>query len=107
MALPIRGYKFDWQDVEWLTVVIRGPVGVYLLHCRPQTSRSAPHCVRIAGKPEANGSSVGFVPTNALVLTALANFRVVGDSKIIQLGIVRISTGKSYLGAANQTCPVN
>ena len=30
-ALQIRGYKFDWQDVEWLTVVIRGPVAVYLL----------------------------------------------------------------------------
>ena len=31
----------------------------------PQTSRSAPHCVRIAGKREVTGSSVGFVPTNA------------------------------------------
>ena len=30
-ALQIRGYKFDWQDVESLTVLIRGPFGVYLL----------------------------------------------------------------------------
>ncbi len=50
----------------------------------PQTSRIAPHCVRIAGKREVTGSAVGFVPTNALVLTGLANFRVVGKSEVIQ-----------------------
>ena len=49
----------------------------------PQTSRSAPHCVRIAGKLEVTGSSVGFVPTNALVETGLATFRVVGNSELI------------------------
>lgn len=32
------------------------------------TSRSAPLCVRIACEPEVTGSSVGFVPTNALVV---------------------------------------
>ena len=32
-----------------------------------QTSCIAPHCVRIARKPEVTGSAVGFVPTNPLV----------------------------------------
>jgi len=30
-ALQIRGYKFDWQDVESLNVLIRGLFGVHLL----------------------------------------------------------------------------
>jgi len=36
---------------------------------------------RITGKPEVMSSPVGLVPINALVLTGLANFRVVGNSE--------------------------
>jgi len=46
-ALQIRGYKFDWQEVEWLTVVIRGPVGVYLL-LRGRWASGSRHVVGLA-----------------------------------------------------------
>jgi len=46
--------------------------------------RSTPHCVMIAGKPEVTGSSVGFVPTNALVLSGLANSWIVGKPEAIR-----------------------
>src|ERR1700730_9634377 len=39
---------------------------------------------------------------DALVLTGLATFRVVGDSEVIQLDIVRISPGKIF-NCANVT----
>jgi hypothetical protein len=54
----------------------------------PQTSRSAPHCVRIAGSRKLPVSSVEFVPTNTLVLTGLATFQVVGYTKAISNGAV-------------------
>jgi hypothetical protein len=38
-----------------------------------------PNSCRTTGKSETIDSSVGLVPTNALVLTDLANFRVVGN----------------------------
>jgi hypothetical protein len=38
---------------------------------------------RFTGKPEVIDSSVGLVPTNALALTGLANFLVVGYSEVI------------------------
>jgi hypothetical protein len=37
----------------------------------------------MTGKPEVIDSSVGLAPTNALVLSDLANFRVVGYSEVI------------------------
>ena len=37
---------------------------------------------RITGKPEVISSPVGIVPTNALVLTGLATFRVVGKAEV-------------------------
>jgi hypothetical protein len=43
-----------------------------------------PACSRVTGNPEVISSSVGLVPTNALVLTGLANFRVVDNSELIQ-----------------------
>jgi len=36
---------------------------------------------RMTGNLEVMSSSVGLIPTNALVLTGLATFRVVGDSE--------------------------
>jgi hypothetical protein len=38
-----------------------------------------PNSCRTTGKSETIDSSVGLVPTNAFVLTDLANFRVVGN----------------------------
>src|SRR5713101_2286401 len=38
----------------------------------------------MTGNPEVISSPVGLVPTNALVLTGLANFRVVGNSETIR-----------------------
>jgi hypothetical protein len=37
----------------------------------------------MTGNPEVISSSVGLVPINALVLTGLANFRVVGKPEVI------------------------
>ena len=37
----------------------------------------------ITGNPQVIGSPVGLVPSNALVLTGLATFRVVGNPKVI------------------------
>jgi hypothetical protein len=52
---------------------------------------------RVTGKPEVFCSPVGLVPTNALVLTGLANFQVVAYSQL--MGQVPInaasSTGRS------------
>ena len=42
------------------------------------------HSGRITGKPEIIGSSSKSVPTNALVLTGLANFLVVGKQEVIR-----------------------
>jgi hypothetical protein len=38
----------------------------------------------MTGNPEVIGSSAGLVPLNALVLTGLANFRVLGNSEVIR-----------------------
>ena len=38
----------------------------------------------MTGNPEVIGSSAGLVPRNALVLTGLANFRMVGHQEVIQ-----------------------
>jgi len=38
-------------------------------------------CSRMTGKPETTNSSVGLVPRNALVLTELATFRVIGKQE--------------------------
>ncbi len=38
----------------------------------------------MTGKPEVIGSSVELVAINALVLSGLANFRVVGNTETIQ-----------------------
>jgi hypothetical protein len=40
-------------------------------------------CAWMTGNPEAMSSSVGLVPTNALVLTDQANFREVGYTEAI------------------------
>src|SRR5258708_13681207 len=41
-----------------------------------RTSSTLPRCSRVTSNPEVFDSSVGLVPTNALALTGLANFRV-------------------------------
>jgi hypothetical protein len=51
--------------------------------CRKASSSN--DCERITGNPEVIGLSTGLVPRNALVLTGLANFRVVANSEAIQL----------------------
>ena len=56
---------------------------------------------RITGKPETIDSSVGLVPTNALVLTGLATFRVVGYSEAIH----KRGRGKLELLAIQWTHP--
>ena len=38
----------------------------------------------MTGKPEVVGSSFGLVPTNALMFTAVANFRVVGKPQSLE-----------------------
>jgi len=40
-------------------------------------------CSWMTGKPEVIGSYFGLVPTNALVLTGLANFLIVRDPEVI------------------------
>jgi hypothetical protein len=40
-------------------------------------------CSRVTGNPEVITSPVGLVPINALVLTGLANFQVVGYTEVI------------------------
>ncbi len=46
-------------------------------------SQLSPGCpARIMGNSEVISSPVGLVPTNALVLTGLATFRVVGSTEI-------------------------
>jgi hypothetical protein len=46
--------------------------------------RLASNSGRITGNPEVISSPVGLVPTNALVLSGPANFRVVGNPEVIQ-----------------------
>jgi hypothetical protein len=53
----------------------------------------------LTGKPEVIGSSVVLVPTNALVLTCLANFRVVGNPEVrmSQLGKFQVARHSAWL----------
>ena len=44
---------------------------------------SSDDCERITGNPEVIGLSTGLVPRNALGLTDLTNFRVVGNPEVI------------------------
>ena len=48
----------------------------------------AADCGRITGNPEVVSSPVGVVPPNALVLSGLASFRVVGQPEVIQYAAV-------------------
>ena len=62
----------------------------------------------MTGKPEVINSSVGLAATNALVLTALANLRVVGKRELI-LGLDlfdwRVVNARLFCAGLSETDP--
>ena len=56
---------------------------------------------RVTGNPEVIGSSAGLVPLNALVLSDLANFRVVGNPEAIRFDVVEKWLGRVLFGIAS------
>jgi len=68
-----------------------GAIGVELRICLLAASRECD----VTGKLEVIAWSIGLVPRNALVLTGLATFRMVGKPEVIlepDLLVVRLST---------------
>ena len=56
--------------------------------------------LQIAGIPEVIGSPVGLVTTNALALTRLATFRVVGYSQLMRQVLINALTGQVEIAPA-------